>query len=245
MILEQLFCYLCCLAVGLPKQFGLCGESNARDRLQKILVHHDEELLRFDCSDHTRHIMRRRRFINGRLDISRWVSLRFRRLRQSYHCLEHLHVRGAENGIFISPLFLFCFLLSRSMDHNLHFSIFDLFSCIDVRISFWVSFPRCWPLKRCVFIAGTEIIVPYFLLDITADHFFSSRVTGRYSFLDCILHRQSHKRFKFSREMELLLVQMLQYVFIEMFCDGEKYFVPLGVDTLHVVILQLYSEVDR
>ena len=67
---------------------------------------------------------------------------------------------------------------------------------IAFRISSRVSFPRCCLLKRPVFVAGIEIIVPYVLLDITPHHFLQSRTTGRFSFLDCILHIQSHEKFQ-------------------------------------------------
>ena len=42
--------------------------------------------------------------------------------------------------------------------------------------------------------------------------------------------------------MEQLLVQVVQYVFIGNCCHGEKYVVPHGVETFHVVVLHLDSQ---
>ena len=123
---------------------------------------------------------------------------------------------------------------------NSMFSNLDRFLCIAFGIFFWVSFPGCCPLKRPVFITGIQMIVPHFLLDMAADHFFQSRITGRFSFLDCILQIQTHERPKFPGEMELLLEQVFLYIFIGYFCHGQKCSVPLGVEALHVVILQMY-----
>ena len=86
------------------------------------------------------------------------------------------------------------------------FSIFGRFLCIAFRLSFWVSFPGC-SLKRPGFVAGKEIVVPLiFLLDITADNFFQSKLTGRFSFLDCILQIHSRESLQFLREMELFFL---------------------------------------
>ena len=74
------------------------------------------------------------------------------------------------------------------------FAIFDRFLCIALRISFWVSFSGSCFLKRPVFIAGIEIVVPSFLLNKTAGHSFQSRLTGRFSFLNCILQLQPEAR---------------------------------------------------
>ena len=41
---------------------------------------------------------------------------------------------------------------------------------VAFRISSRVSFPGCCPLKRLVFVAGIEIVVPDLLLYITANH---------------------------------------------------------------------------
>ena len=62
------------------------------------------------------------------------------------------------------------------------------------------SFPSCCTLKRHVFVAGIEIIVPY------------------------------------------LVVQFSNTSSSGTFCHGDKYFVPLGVEALHVVIHKLDSQ---
>ena len=63
--LEQLCCRVCSLAFGLPKQLGLCVRPNSWDRLQRVLVLHDDELLCFDWFDQARRTLRRRCKICG------------------------------------------------------------------------------------------------------------------------------------------------------------------------------------
>ena len=40
----------------------------------------------------------------------------------------------------------------------------------------------------------------------------------------------------------MFVVQIVQYLFIGNFCDGDEHFVPLGVEALHVVFLKLDSQ---
>ena len=49
------------------------------------------------------------------------------------------------------------------------------------------------------------------------------------------------RKFQLLQVMELFYVKVFRYLFIGNFCHGVKYFVPHGVETLHVVIPQLDS----
>ena len=121
-------------------------------------------------------------------------------------------------------------------------SIFcDLWSFLAHRLqNFLLTFlSRRLPLKRPVVNVNTEIIVPYFLLNITAKHFFQSKISDCCSFLDCIVQIQKPWEVSIPWRNGSASCTNFQYIFIGNFCHEEKYFVPLGVDALRVVILQL------
>ena len=130
---------------------------------------------------------------------------------------------------------------SRSTKYNFHvFSVFASILSIAFRTSFWVPFPSCCSFKIPVFVAGIEIVVPYSLLHITANHFFQSSITGRFSFLHCILQIRCHKRFQFLCVMENCLYKYS----LKSSCGTvvmERRSSSHLVEALHVDILQLYS----
>ena len=59
--------------------------------------------------------------------------------------------------------------------------------------------------------------------------------------LACFSHKVSGE-MSIPLNIVAVFLQIFKYVFIGNFCHGEKYFVPLGDEALHVVILQLDSQ---
>ena len=57
--LEQWLCWLCSLAVGIPKLLDFSGVSGSRGRLSKVLGFLVDLFLGFDCIDETKDTLRR------------------------------------------------------------------------------------------------------------------------------------------------------------------------------------------
>ena len=74
------------------------------------------------------------------------------------------------------------------------FSFFARFLFIGFRLSPLLPFPSFWFLKRPAFVVSIEILVLCCLLFIKANHSFQSGISGRFSFLHCILLIQGDER---------------------------------------------------
>ena len=135
-------------------------------------------------------------------------------------------------GISFFRLLSSCFTIHWKENGILVFSLFPCLSesCMKLRESLGdIGLSSCCSLKRAV------VVIP-------ANRVFQSSITGRFSFLNCILQVQGHGRVSILRVVEVFFVQLSRYIFLGNFCHGEKCFVPFGVEALHVVILQLGTQ---
>ena len=172
-----------------------------------------------------------------------------------FRFLSSVFLFRTENGIFFFSLFSFFVhivlesarISSRTLSFRgpsittSMFAIFDRFLHIAFRLSSWVSFPGCCPLKRPVFIAGIEIIVPSFFCSTERQTISFNREKLPASPLRTVSCRYKDMRgFNSSEKWSCFLYNFPIHLDREL-CHGEKYFVPLGVEAFHPFTLELDS----